>query len=137
MSLGKQLEILIIEDDPVEASRLVRELARHGAHFRSRRVRRKEEFLLALGELKPDLILSDCSLSAFDGFAALDLAQERCPEVPFIFVSRNRDHRTMVEIFQSGAAGCVYRQRLDDLGPVLRRVLPQSCPEECSGPDNA
>ena len=42
-----------------------------------------------LADLKPDLIISDSNMPGFDGFAALQLAGERCPDVPFVFCSGN------------------------------------------------
>ena len=43
--------------------------------------------------------------------------------VPFIFVTGWYDQGLMVEMFDSGAAGYVYKNRLSDLGPVIRQAL--------------
>ena len=42
-----------------------------------------------LANLKPDVIISDSNMPGFDGFAALEVAGERCPDVPFVFCSGN------------------------------------------------
>ncbi len=55
--------------------------------FRSKRVDTKQAFLRELECNPPDLILSDQGLPSFDGFTALAVARDRCPEVPFIFVT--------------------------------------------------
>src|SRR5580692_2262695 len=47
----------------------------------------KGQFEEALAGKKPDIIVSDSNVVGFDGFAALQLAGERCPEVPFVFCS--------------------------------------------------
>lgn len=121
--MEKHLDILIIEDDPVEALRMTQELHRQGLAFRTRRVQRRQEFLGILQGPRPDLILADHRLCDLDGFAALDLVAQCWPGIPFIFVSGSCDQGLIVEMFDSGAAGHVYKQRLDDLVPVIRQVL--------------
>jgi CheY-like chemotaxis protein len=119
----KELQILIIEDDPADAMRLMHELGRGGLRFRSERVETREDFLNAVEQHPPDVILSDHGLPAFSGFAALDIVQEKCPQVPFIFVTGTYDQGMMVEMFESGAVGYVYKNRLSDLTPTIQKAL--------------
>jgi CheY-like chemotaxis protein len=119
----KVVEILLVEDDPVAALRLSRELNDPQLRFRTRRVKGRAEFIHALRQLPPDLILSEQTLAGFSGFAALDLARELSPTVPFIFVSGNCDQGRLVEMFESGASGHVFKQRLGDLLPLIRQLL--------------
>jgi len=118
----KELQILIIEDDPADATRLMHELDRQGFAFKGQRVETRDDFLKNLERLPPDLILSDSGMPAFSGFAALELVQEKCPQVPFVFVTGHYDQGLMVEMFDSGAAGYVYKNRLTDLGRVIRQA---------------
>jgi DNA-binding NarL/FixJ family response regulator len=113
---------LIIEDDPADAERLMHELERQGFAFKGQRVETRAAFLHNLERQPPDLILSDSGMPAFSGFAALELVQEKCPQVPFVFVTGYYDQGLMVEMFDSGAAGYVYKNRLTDLGPVIRQA---------------
>ena len=124
--MEKQLKVLIVEDDPVDVLRLVHEFARHGIDCQSNRVQTKEEFLEAVRECPPDLILSDHGLPSFNGFVALNIAQEQCPQVPFIFVTGSNDQGMIVEMYESGAAGYVYKNRLSDLVPAVRQALNQT-----------
>jgi CheY-like chemotaxis protein len=119
----KELQILIIEDDPADALRLMHELGRSGLRFRSERVETREDFLSAVQQHPPDVILSDHGLPAFSGFAALDIVQEKCPHIPFIFVTGTYDQGMMVEMFESGAVGYVYKNRLSDLKPAIQKAL--------------
>ena len=41
-----------------------------------------------------DLILTDYTLPSFDGLSALKIALEKCPDVPFIFVSGTLGRRS-------------------------------------------
>ena len=122
----KELQILIIEDDPADALRLMHELGRCGIPFRGRRVETRADFLNAVASGHPDLVLSDHGLPSFSGFAALDIIQEKCPEVPFIFVTGSYDQGMMVEMFESGAAGYVYKNRLSELAPAIEQALKES-----------
>ena len=123
--MGKELRIVVIEDDPADAARLKHELECCGLVFQSECVNSREAFLAALKE-KPDLILSDHGLPSFSGFTALSIVQEQCLKVPFIFVTGWYDQGMMVEMFDSGAAGYVYKNRLSDLGPVVRQALDEA-----------
>jgi DNA-binding NtrC family response regulator len=120
--VGKELKVLIIEDDPADADRLMHELKRQGFAFQGQRVETRDDFLHNLEGQPPDLILSDSGMPAFSGFAALELVQEKCPQVPFVFVTGYYDQGLMVEMFDSGAAGYVYKNRLTDLGTVIRQA---------------
>jgi CheY-like chemotaxis protein len=51
------------------------------------RVQNREQFVQALANQPPDIILSDHGLPAFDGLTALAIAKEKVPETPFIFVT--------------------------------------------------
>ena len=46
-----------------------------------------KEFLREIECRPPDVILSDHGLPSFDGFTALSIAREKCPDTPFIFVT--------------------------------------------------
>jgi DNA-binding NtrC family response regulator len=118
----KQLQIVIIEDDPADAERLLHELERQGFYFQGRRIQTQDEFLSCLEAQPPDLILSDHGLPTFGGFAALELVQEKCPHVPFIFVTGSYDQGLMVEMFDGGAAGYLHKNKLADLGSVIRQA---------------
>jgi len=51
------------------------------------RVETAASFMSALEQREFDLIISDHSLPSFNGRAALKLAKERAPDLPFLFVS--------------------------------------------------
>jgi len=89
-------------------------------------VETKEDFLRSMEEDPPDLILSDHGLPSFNGFVALNIIQEQYPEVPFIFVTGSNEQALMIEMFESGAAGYVYKNRLSDLVPTVRQAFEQA-----------
>ena len=120
--MKKEISILYLEDVPEEAARLDHELIKGGLAFRSRRVDTREAFLLEL-ENPPDVILSDHGLPAFDGLEALAVAREKCPEVPFIFVTNALTREMEIEKLGGGVADYVLKSRLDYLPVAVRGAL--------------
>jgi len=80
------LRILHLENNTGDAELIAAALEAGGLGGDVTRVATHADFLAAL-EGRFDLILADYTLPAFDGLSALKIAQERCPEVPFIFIS--------------------------------------------------
>ncbi len=91
--------------------------------FTSKRVETREDFLRSIKDFGPNLILADCLLPSFDGLSALAIAQEKCPDVPFIFVSGAVGEDFAVETFKRGGTDYVLKQRLPRLVPAVNRAL--------------
>ena len=121
--MNRDLRILILEDVPTDAELIQFELTEAGTTFTPRCVVDRESYLGALGEFCPDIILSDYSLPSFDGISAMKLAQETCPDVPFIFVSGALGEETAIELLKQGATDYVLKNRLSRLGPAVSRAL--------------
>jgi signal transduction histidine kinase len=62
-------------------------------------------------------------LPGFNGHAALELAQEICPETPFIFVTGTMGEEVAIETLKSGATDYVLKTRLARLIPAVTRAL--------------
>jgi diguanylate cyclase (GGDEF)-like protein/PAS domain S-box-containing protein len=121
--MEKDLRILMLEDLASDAEFTERELRKANFAFTALRVETKERFLSALEEFAPDLILADYSLPTFDGISALMLVQEKCPEIPFIFVSGSIGEELATETLKRGATDYVLKHRLARLAPAVRRAL--------------
>src|SRR5689334_9827140 len=99
------------------------ELRTGGFACESKRVQTREEFLRELDCNPPDLILSDHGLPEFDGFSALAIARERCPETPFIFVTGSMGEELAIDSLRNGATDYVLKTRLSNLVPAVDRAL--------------
>jgi len=117
------LRILIVEDLASDAELMTYELQRAKLPFTSRRVENDVEFLREIDQFHPDLILSDYHLPHFNGLAALALVQEKCPEVPFIFVSGAIGEDVAIDSLKRGATDYVLKDRLSRLAPAVKRAL--------------
>ncbi|MBM4331862.1 MAG: response regulator [Deltaproteobacteria bacterium] len=121
--MEKELRILILEDVSADAELMEREIRQAGFEFASRRVETKGTFLKELGDFAPDLILADYKLPSFDGLSALAIAQEKCPDIPFLFISGTVGEELAIETLKRGATDYVLKQGLSRLGPAVNRAL--------------
>ncbi|MFH1227621.1 MAG: response regulator [Planctomycetota bacterium] len=121
--MKSQIKILLLEDSKTDAELEERELRNGDLDFISRRVESKEDFLEALNDFRPDLILSDNALPSFNGLAALAITQEKYPDVPFIFVSGTIGEDRAVESLKHGATDYVLKTNLNKLVPAVHRAL--------------
>jgi len=122
MPMSEPVRVLIIEDDPVDAELMVRELKRDGFAPEWVRVETEEEFLAQL-ERAPDVILSDSKLPLFDGFEALELVRNRALDIPFILVSGRLGEDLAVDAMKRGACDYLLKDRLARLGEAVRRAI--------------
>ncbi len=120
---GKILHVLILEDDPADADLMQRELRKAGLTFTAERVETREDFIRAIEKCTPDIILADFKLPQFDGLAALALAQEKCPEMPFVFVTGTLGEERAVEALRQGADDYILKDRLSRLAPAVLHAL--------------
>ncbi len=121
--MNKELRILVLEDVPADVMLISHELRTGGLPFHAQRVETREEFIHELEQNPPDLILSDHGLPAFDGFSALAIARERCPETPFIFVTGSMGEELAIDSLRNGATDYVLKSRMANLVPAVQRAL--------------
>jgi diguanylate cyclase (GGDEF)-like protein len=119
----KGLRLLIVEDVAAEAELAVRHLASGGISCVPRTVADERQFRAALRQFRPHVILSDFTLPAFDGLAALDIAREEAPDVPFIFLSGTIGEERAIEALRRGAVDYVLKTNPARLVPAVRRAL--------------
>src|SRR5919108_6650617 len=117
------LRILHLEDDANDAELLQAMLEAEGIVSHVTRVDSQDDFLASLEQSGFDLIFADYSLPSFDGFSALKIALEKCPDVPFIFVSGMLGEEVAIEALKIGATDYVLKERLSRIVPSVQRAL--------------
>jgi len=119
------IRILILEDTDTDADLMEFELQEAGILFTSKRAKTEKDYLLALREGSPDLILSDYNLPQYTGTLALAEAKKLRPEVPFILVTGavGDGDGLCAEILVQGATECVLKDHLERLAPAVRKAL--------------
>jgi PAS domain S-box-containing protein len=124
--MENSLRILILEDNPADAELVQFELREAGISFTAKLVKAQKDFIYELQEECPDLILSDYDLPQFNGAQALKLANQYCPNVPFILVTGAVSEERAIEILTGGATDYVLKHRLSRLAPAVRRAMAEA-----------
>src|SRR5262245_49505276 len=117
------LRVLHLEDDARDAELIQAVLEGEGAICEVTRVDTKAEFVAALENGGFDLILADYTLPSFDGISALQMALEKSPDVPFIFVTGTLGEEVAIEALKIGATDYLFKDRLSRIGPCVHRAL--------------
>ncbi|HXC36861.1 MAG TPA: response regulator [Candidatus Acidoferrales bacterium] len=120
--MNQEIKILYLEDDSADAVRVEDKLRESGLSFELQRADTREAFLAGL-EHRPDVILSDHGLPAFDGLTAFGTAREKCPDTPFIFVTNALTREMEIEKLLGGVADYVRKDELEYLSVAMRHAL--------------
>ena len=120
------LRILHLEDQVNDCELLRARLEMDRIVAEVDRVETRDQFLRALEAGRYDVIVSDYSLPAFNGVAALALAREHLPTVPFILFSGTMGEEAAVEGLRAGATDYVLKERPERLVASLQRALRES-----------
>jgi len=124
--MEEKIRVLILEDVPLDAELIERELRREDFEFESHRVEKEGDYRREVEEWQPHIILADHSLPQFDGVSALKIALENSPHTPFIFVSGKIGEEFAVEMLKKGATDYVLKHNLSKLGYAVRRALKEA-----------
>ena len=121
--MAEPIRILIVEDLPTDAELAEREIKKVLGSCLFRRVETRSDYLAALEEFQPDLIVSDYRMPHFDGLTALKLVLERNPLTPFIILTGAINEDTAVECMKAGAADYVIKEHIKRLGQAVIHAL--------------
>ena len=119
----KDLQILLLEDQSIDADLILTLLRRSEFEFRHKIVNERKKFTKTLSSFRPDIILSDFNLPDFDGFEALQIAKKLTPGIPFIIVSGAIGEEMAVDLMKKGATDFVLKDNLTRLPLVVRRAV--------------
>lgn len=117
------LHLLIVEDVEDDVLMILRELRQGGFDPVHHTVSSAQEMRQALAGRSWDIIISDYSLPAFSGMAALEIAREIAPDLPVIIVSGAIGEETAVALMKAGAQDYVMKSALGRLVPAVEREL--------------
>lgn len=119
----EKLRILLLEDLPSDAALEEGELRDAELIFTLRRVDTHDAFVQALDEFRPDIVLADYKLPAYNGREALRYARRTHPQIPVIMVTGALGDEAAVELLKLGAKDYVLKDRLARLAPAIRRAI--------------
>jgi PAS domain S-box-containing protein len=121
--MNNLINILHLEDD-AEDIELINTILNSSELFcKLRVVKTRNDFEQAVNNSYFDIILADFRLPMYDGISALRYAKEKCPDIPFIFVSGTLGEDAAIEALTEGGTDYVPKQKLVRLVPAILRAL--------------
>jgi PAS domain S-box-containing protein len=124
--IKSSFRVLYLEDDRADVQLVRARLEDEGLTCNIIHVENRADFVAALNNGGFDVILADYRLPSFDGLEALNIAQQKASEVPFIFLSGTMGEELAIETLKKGATDYVLKQKLSRLGPAIRRALEEA-----------
>ena len=121
--MKQRLRLLIVERSNADLAALLRALDSQGYQVASTVVAAPKDMRAALEAQTWDLIVCAQPIPDFPAVAALALAKEVLPLVPFIIVSGETDLKLAVALVKLGAQDYVQKSELMRLGTVIDREL--------------
>jgi PAS domain S-box-containing protein len=109
--LTEKLRIIHLEDSETDAAHIHRVLKKGEIIFSSRVVDTRADYLLALKEFEPDLVISDHSMPAFNSIEALDILRTSGLDIPFILVTGAVSEEFAAQIMMKGADDYILKDR--------------------------
>ena len=125
-SPDEPIRVLLLEDSDFDAELISEYVRQVQPEPDIARAVGRGDYIAALEQGRCDVILSDYSLPAFDGMTALDIAIEKAPNTPFIFVSGVLGEEIAIESFKKGATDYILKQRLIRLPAAIERAVAES-----------
>ncbi len=120
--MDRTLNVLIVEDNPLDADLMLRELRRYGFAPSSVQADTEPGFI---AQLLPgvDVILADYHMPNFGAARVLQLLREREVDTPCIVVTGMVSEDIVVACMHQGAADYLLKDRMSRLGPAVERAL--------------
>src|SRR6266498_1963857 len=113
--MSEELRILMVEDDPNDATLIEHRLRSEKMRFVSRRVATKSELLAELKRASWDIILADYSLPQFNAFDVLDLLRREQQDIPLILVTGTLSEELAVSFIKQGGEDFILKSSLKRL----------------------
>jgi PleD family two-component response regulator len=119
------LKILMVEDSETDAGIIQRLLNKSMPAPTFKLCMTKKDFLVALEEFRPDIILADNSLPQFDATEAMTIVKQQMPHTPFILVTGTVSEEFAANITKLGADDYILKDRLARLPAAIETALKQ------------
>jgi len=121
--MSTKLRILHLEDLFSDAELVNRTLKKAKFDFERLVVDNRENFIKALTEFAPDIILSDHSLPSFNSHEALSIFKTTGLKIPFILITATVSEEFAVDVIKRGADDYILKDRLERLPSALTKAL--------------
>jgi PAS domain S-box-containing protein len=121
--MNRSLKIIHIEDVQSDAELVERTLKQSGITFEKVIVDTKADYIKALEEFHPDIIISDHSLPSFNSLEALKILKQSSLDIPFILITSTVSEEFAVNVMKEGASDYVLKDRLQRLPNAIINAI--------------
>ncbi|MBC8321875.1 MAG: response regulator [Bacteroidetes bacterium] len=123
--MNKNLQILYIDDNPMDRALVRDSLEQEHGGFDLTEAESQEEFEKLIEEKNFDIVLSDFNILGYEGLQVLDYVKENHPHIPVIMVTGTGSETVAVESMRRGAADYVIKttQHIQKLPQTILSVI--------------
>jgi PAS domain S-box-containing protein len=121
----ENIKLLMLEDNMDDAALMQATLKRSGLMLDIKLVSTREDFINAVDNFVPDIIVSDHRLPGFSSDEALAYAREKMHFVPFILVTGTVSDEFAAGIIKAGADDYILKDRLSRLPLAITTAIKQ------------
>jgi two-component system invasion response regulator UvrY len=119
----RPLNILFLEDEAHDVALMKRALDKEVIKYIPKWVATKKDFLEALKNFSPDVVIADYSLPMFNGMHAFRLFKEQKMVIPFILATGSLDDQLALECMNEGVDDFILKENFNRLPTVIIRNL--------------
>lgn len=123
MCMERSVKILLLEDNLYDAELIQYQISKNTIKHQFKHVSEFDDFIRAINEYIPDIILSDFNLVGFTGLDALEFIKQKGISVPFIIVTGTLNEETAADTIKNGAWDYVVKERLTRLNTAIKNAL--------------
>ncbi len=121
--MREKIKILLVEDNVHDVNLLEYELQDIGLNYEMQVVDTEAAYLSALEEYSPELIISDYKLPTFNGMAALNIAVNSYPLIPFVILTGSINEEIAAECIKAGADDYVLKEHIRRIGSAIEGAI--------------
>jgi serine phosphatase RsbU (regulator of sigma subunit)/CheY-like chemotaxis protein len=118
-----ELKILLLEDYPLDAELVKRELLSNHPKWHITHVTDRQHFVEALKNEAPDCVISDFAMPQYSGMEAFFTVKELGIEVPFIIVTGELPEDVAIKCINEGIDDYVIKSSLMRLGVTVQKAV--------------
>lgn len=117
------IRILHLEDNEQDAELMALQLRRANMEVTIKVIDSQTQYVDALRQFAPDVILSDHSLPSFSSIDALDILKASGLNIPFLLLSGVIPDALAAKAMSNGACGCLLKDELERLPSAILNVM--------------
>ncbi|MDD3049586.1 MAG: PAS domain S-box protein [Candidatus Cloacimonetes bacterium] len=121
--MNNPVKILLMENIPSDAILAEDEIKKVIDIYEIKLVDNRNDFIRALNEWMPDIVISEFKLPAFDGLSALKAVIYTNPHLPVIILTNSQNESSALECIKAGAADYVIKEHIKRIGYAIINAL--------------